>query len=145
MTAWNEKQDAGVQDAFHVILLIWACITLFMTANLIKRLLAKMLSTKFNKESYIQKIHESLIKEYHLHMLLTPRVRDGGEQQEEEEDGMGGGKRMNGGVDGPKTTYTIHTTCGPAVHPSGGSGSGNASGGFGSSIASSMVRSICMT
>jgi hypothetical protein len=41
---------------------LWACVTLFMTANLIKVLLAKLLSSKFNKHSHLQKMHDSLRK-----------------------------------------------------------------------------------
>jgi hypothetical protein len=77
MTAWTTSQDSDIKEAFQVILKIWACVTLFMTANLLKTLLAKMLSSKFNKESHIQKIQDSLVKEYHLHMLLQPRNRFG--------------------------------------------------------------------
>lgn len=75
MMAWNDNQDAGVKQAFLVVLKVWACITLCMTANLLKTLLAKMLSSKFNKESHMQKIQDSLLKEYYLHVLLQPRDR----------------------------------------------------------------------
>jgi len=77
MTAWTTSQDSDIKQAFQIVLKIWACVTLFMTANLLKTLLAKLLSSKFNKESHIQKIQDSLVKEYHLHMLLQPRDRFG--------------------------------------------------------------------
>jgi hypothetical protein len=141
MTAWSTSQDSGVKEAFQVVLKIWACITLFMTANLLKTLLAKMLSSKFNKESHIQKIQDSLVKEYHLHMLLQPRNRFGGNTGE-------GGAADNfdfsssspynggaGGVDGGKmggmhAVHDVHASCGTAV------------GNFGDSLVSSVVRII---
>lgn len=79
MTAWNKQQDQGVKDAIQIVLKVLACITLFMTANLIKTLMAKLLSSKFNKERHARKIQESLVKEYYLHMMLQPRTRSSGE------------------------------------------------------------------
>lgn len=92
MMGWNRRQDAGVKNAIVVVLKIWACVTLFMTANLIKTLLAKLLASKFNKESHARKIQDSLIKEYYLHMLLQPRQRS----EEGSVDGRGEGEGLTG-------------------------------------------------
>ena len=41
---------------------MWACVTLFMTANLLKTLIAKLLSSKFVRDSHTRKMHDSLKK-----------------------------------------------------------------------------------
>ena len=41
---------------------LWGCVTLFMFGNLLKTLFAKLLSSKFNKHSHLQKMHDSLRK-----------------------------------------------------------------------------------
>jgi hypothetical protein len=137
MTAWTTSQDSGVKEAFQVVLKIWACVTLFMTANLLKTLLAKMLSSKFNKESHIQKIQDSLVKEYHLHMLLQPRDRFSGEEGAPVDGvvtGRFGFPPYNGGAaatDAVKFVHNgvhdVHASCGTAV------------GNLGDSLVSSMV------
>jgi hypothetical protein len=140
MTAWSTSQDSGVKEAFQVVLKIWACVTLYMTANLLKTLLAKMLSSKFNKESHIQKIQDSLVKEYHLHMLLQPRIRFGpGEGNAAGDQGAAAGGNLgfapyNGGGGGVKLgtnngtgAHDVHASCGSAV------------GNLGESLVSSMV------
>ena len=114
MMGWNHEQDAGVKQAFIAVLKVWACITLFMTANLLKTLLAKMMSSKFNKESHMQKIQDSLLKEYYLHVLLQPRDRIEtppgstpnsqtpiGEQDEEQD----------GGKPGQAKGHDVHAAC----------------------------------
>jgi hypothetical protein len=103
MTVATQNQDAAVRDAIHVILQLWACVTLFMTANLLKTLLAKLVASKLNKASHQQKMHDSLTKEYYLHMMLQPREREGaagvcGSQGEEgEQHGEGGGLAVEEG------------------------------------------------
>jgi hypothetical protein len=111
-----------------------------MTANLIKTLLAKMLSSKFNKESHIQKIQDSLVKEYHLHMLLQPRNRYEGAPQEGAaavagsygfppfNGGGAGANAVNNGKLGTGGVHDVHASCGTAV------------GNLGDSLVSSMVR-----
>lgn len=78
MTAWSSAQNASVKGAVQVVLKVWACVTIFMCASLLKTLLAKLLSSKFNKASHSQRIQDCLVKEYYLHMLLHPRQRDPG-------------------------------------------------------------------
>lgn len=41
---------------------VWACITLLMTANLLKTLIAKLLSSKFVRESHLVKMQQSIKK-----------------------------------------------------------------------------------
>jgi len=77
MTAWSSAQDAAVRGAIQVVLKVWACVTLFMFASLLKTLLAKLLASKFNKTSHFQRIQDCLVKEYYLHALLQPRQRTG--------------------------------------------------------------------
>lgn len=73
MTVATESQNPSVTNAYNIVLKIWACITLFMTANLLKTLLAKMLSLKFNQQSHMGKMYDALQKEEWLHQLLQPR------------------------------------------------------------------------
>lgn len=83
MTAWGGDQDTDVAKAYRLVLRIWTCVTLFMLASLIKTLIAKILALKFNKQSHLKKIQESLRKEYLLHLLLQPRER--GQSQGDED------------------------------------------------------------
>jgi hypothetical protein len=39
---------------------VLGCLTLFMTANLLKVLFAKMMASKFNQHSHYEKMHQSL-------------------------------------------------------------------------------------
>ena len=119
MTAWTTNQDEGVKEAVQVVLKVWACVTLFMTANLLKTLLAKLLSSKFNKESHSRKIQDSLVKEYYLHMMFQPRERKG-QGGSEDGGGEGGGGGDSAGAGGKAAMK-------------------NSSTAFGSTIASSMV------
>ncbi|KAH7617551.1 putative Mechanosensitive ion channel protein 10 [Nannochloris sp. 'desiccata'] len=127
MTAWTTSQDSDIKEAFQVVLKIWACVTLFMTANLLKTLLAKMLSSKFNKESHVHKIQDSLVKEYHLHMLLQPRNRFG---LAAEGRGAAGSSEFpsynGGGADGTAENGVKMEVSGVHnVHASGGIAAGN--------------------
>ena len=133
MTAWSHEQSSGVKDAFNIVLKVWACVTLFMTANLLKTLLAKMLSSKFNKESHMQKIQDSLVKEYHLHMLLQPRERPmDSDLAAASMDGGGGGG--GGGMGDSETFDKGKTTVLRPVHAS-----THPAATFGNTIASSVV------
>jgi small-conductance mechanosensitive channel len=112
MTVATESQNPSVTNAYNIVLKIWACITLFMTANLLKTLLAKMLSLKFNQQSHMGKMYDALQKEEWLHQLLQPRrlyllqqdghdgngqpAKEGDDLKEEEEDGGGGGEIQKG-------------------------------------------------
>lgn len=58
----TSSQSDAVNRTIDIILKLWACITLFMTANLLKTLLAKMMALKFNKESHLIKMTEALTK-----------------------------------------------------------------------------------
>lgn len=140
MTAWTTSQDSDIKEAFQVVLKIWACVTLFMTANLLKTLLAKMLSSKFNKESHVHKIQDSLVKEYHLHMLLQPRNRFG---LAAEGRGAAGSSEFpsynGGGADGTAENGVKMEVSGVHnVHASGGIAAGN----LDDTIVSSMVGCI---
>lgn len=73
MTAFSENQSRAATNAYIIILKLWGCVVLFMTANLLKRLLAKMLASKFNKKSHMESMTDSLKKEHWLHCLLCPR------------------------------------------------------------------------
>lgn len=70
MTVATENQNATVTNAYDIVLKLWACVTLFMTANLLKTLLAKMLALKFNQESHLTRMYDSLKKEQFLSYLL---------------------------------------------------------------------------
>lgn len=50
---------------------LWACVTLFMSVNLFKTLIAKLLSSKFVRESHLQKMQDSIKK---VRMRLLARV-----------------------------------------------------------------------
>ncbi len=96
MTAWSSAQNDSVKNAIQFVLKLWACATLFMTAALLKTLLAKLLASKFNKESHSQKIQDCLVKEYYLHMLLQPRQRNLADTQGETESSVDKNTICNG-------------------------------------------------
>ena len=62
MTVESQAQSSAVNTAYNIVLKLWACVTLFMTANLLKTLLAKMMALKFNQESHLTKMYDSLKK-----------------------------------------------------------------------------------
>ena len=70
----NDAQSNAALGAIYFVLRVWACITLFMTANLLKTLIGKILALKFNKESHLAKMCATLKKEQWLHQLLEPRA-----------------------------------------------------------------------
>uniref|UniRef100_A0A1D2ACS5 EF-hand domain-containing protein n=3 Tax=Auxenochlorella protothecoides TaxID=3075 RepID=A0A1D2ACS5_AUXPR len=73
MTIGAGAQPSNLNTAYTIILRVWACITLMMTANLLKTLIAKLLSSKFVRESHLAKMQQSIKKEHLLHLLLQPR------------------------------------------------------------------------
>jgi hypothetical protein len=114
-------QDAAVERATLIVLRAWGCVTVAMTANLLKVLLAKALAAKLSRESHLAKIHETLEREYLLQALLEPRWRaseevafdDGGG----EEDGKGGGALGSATV-----RLSVDAGCGRRAAPRGGLG-----------------------
>jgi hypothetical protein len=62
MTVDTGAQNAGFSTAYEVILRLWACVTLFMTANLLKTLLAKLLASKVRRDTKASKMKEALQK-----------------------------------------------------------------------------------
>lgn len=96
MTVDNNTMNSSAKDAYTIILKLWACVTLFMTANLLKRLLAKMLASKFHKTSHMENMMKSLRRERWLHMLLCPRD----ELFHNGDNGGGATMVMDGGKDG---------------------------------------------
>lgn len=71
----DEGQTSAVNTANSVILRLFGCITLFMVANLIKRLLAKMMSLKFTGSNQKAKMEVALKKEQLLKALMRPRPK----------------------------------------------------------------------
>jgi len=62
MTVSPGREDPAFVQVYRVVLRLWACVTLFMTANLIKTLLAKVLATNFNRGTRYQRMKEALKK-----------------------------------------------------------------------------------
>ncbi len=62
------------RDAVDFVTKLWGCVTLAMTANLLKVLLAKLLASKLNRERQWARMNEALRRERWLRELLKPRV-----------------------------------------------------------------------
>ncbi|KAI3438435.1 hypothetical protein D9Q98_000866 [Chlorella vulgaris] len=75
MTAFAGDMNSTLKNWYENVLRLWGCLTLFMTANLLKVLFAKMLSSKFNAHSHYEKMHQALKREHLLHLMLEPRQR----------------------------------------------------------------------
>ncbi|KAL4448058.1 hypothetical protein ABPG75_005277 [Micractinium tetrahymenae] len=73
MTGFSSQMDGTLRTWYNNVLKVLGCLTLFMTANLLKVLFAKMLARKFNQHSHYAKMHQALKREYLLHTLLQPR------------------------------------------------------------------------
>jgi small-conductance mechanosensitive channel len=101
LTVDNNTMNSSAKDAYTIILKLWACVTLFMTANLLKRLLAKILASKFHKTSHMENMMKSLRRERWLHMLLWPRDKLFHDGDDDGSGGSGGAMMMmNDGKDG---------------------------------------------
>lgn len=57
-----DGQNTNVTDVYTYILKAFGCISLFFVANLIKRLLAKMMALKFNGSNQRAKMEQALKK-----------------------------------------------------------------------------------
>ena len=71
MTVKTQNQEKDVTKAYNIVLRIWACVTLFMTANLLKRMLAKMLALRYNKSQHLDRLTDAERKESILRYLLN--------------------------------------------------------------------------
>ncbi|PRW44384.1 Mechanosensitive ion channel 10 [Chlorella sorokiniana] len=67
-------KDGRVQDAFLVIIKVLGCVALCTLANLITKVIMKLMSTHFHKEAHFQRMQEALRKEYFLSVLCQPRT-----------------------------------------------------------------------
>lgn len=78
-------------DAYLIILKLLVCLLLIFVAELLKVFFAKMIASKFTRDSHVSKMNSALRKERHLHALLQPRVRpwheESGGFEEYDEDG----------------------------------------------------------
>ncbi|KDD72362.1 hypothetical protein H632_c3454p0, partial [Helicosporidium sp. ATCC 50920] len=101
MDSWN----SAWQTAYYVILRLWACVTLFMTANLLKALLAKILGSKFNRASHLEKMNASIKKEYLLHVMMQPRAVLRRQRTSSAQEGAGDG--TEGAATGAKTFFNM--------------------------------------
>lgn len=93
MTSFADSLDNSLLRAYQIVLKLLGCLTLFVTADLLKVLFAKMLSSKFNQHAHFAKMHQALKREYLLHILLQPRQNYAeleGLEGEEEDDEEGG-------------------------------------------------------
>lgn len=55
-------QNASINSVYDIILKILACFTLFLFANLLKRLIAKLMALKFTNSNQKQKMERALKK-----------------------------------------------------------------------------------
>lgn len=96
--------QARFERAYLIIVKLLSCVLLFTIAELLKVLIAKMIASKFNRESHVKKMRAALKKEHYLHALLQPRERpDWRGWRPEGEDDMEGsddGKGFKGGDEG---------------------------------------------
>ncbi|KAK9829569.1 hypothetical protein WJX72_006541 [[Myrmecia] bisecta] len=76
----------GVRDVYTVLLRLLCCIVLFASANVVKTLLAKLMSSHFYQETHFQKMQDALRKEFFLLALSQPR-HDMGDPEEAESPG----------------------------------------------------------
>ncbi|EFN57637.1 hypothetical protein CHLNCDRAFT_57189 [Chlorella variabilis] len=75
MTALSGDMNDTLVTWYNNVLKVLGCLTLFMTANLLKVGFAKMVASKFNQQAHYQKMHDALKREYLLHLMLQPRQR----------------------------------------------------------------------
>ncbi|KAL4438254.1 hypothetical protein ABPG77_010615 [Micractinium sp. CCAP 211/92] len=110
--AYGDPDESAAQSRFQrayiIIVKILSCVLLFTVAELLKVLVAKMIASKFNRESHVKKMRAALKKEHYLHVLLQPRERPDwrGVKQEGEEgsdDGLDAKGKDEGDGDKAKT------------------------------------------
>ncbi len=75
MTVATGAQNSTVNTVYDYILKVLGCITLFFTANLLKRLAAKSLALNLNKGKQQYKLEAALTKEKFLRALLRPKTQ----------------------------------------------------------------------
>jgi len=61
-------QNASINSVYDIILKILACISLFLCANLLKRLIAKLMALKFTNANQKQKMERALKKARYTHI-----------------------------------------------------------------------------
>ncbi|EFN55409.1 hypothetical protein CHLNCDRAFT_134529 [Chlorella variabilis] len=69
----NLDEDAAVQKVFLIIIKLLGCMVLMTVANLVKKVLIKLMATHFHKEAHFGRVQEALRKEYFLSVLSQPR------------------------------------------------------------------------
>ena len=74
MTVATGAQNSTVNTVYDYVLKVLGCITLFFTANLLKRLAAKSLALNLNKGKQQYKLEAALTKEKILRALLRPTM-----------------------------------------------------------------------
>lgn len=87
MTVETKEQSDDVNRAYNIVLRIWACVTLFMVANLIKRMIAKMLALRYNKAQHLDRLTDAEKHETILRQLLNAPssrhfLKDGKDQED---------------------------------------------------------------
>ena len=60
MTAFSSDLDSTLLKWYNNVLKVLGCLTLFMTANLLKVLFAKIMASKFNQASHYTKMQDAL-------------------------------------------------------------------------------------
>eukprot|EP00884_Botryococcus_braunii_P003244 jgi/Botrbrau1/12920/Bobra.92_1s0001.2 len=68
--------EAIVSQVYWIVIRVLSCAFLACIANVVKTLLAKLLSTRFYKASYFEKMEEALKKEYYILTLSVPKPGD---------------------------------------------------------------------
>ena len=76
MTVGTGRQNSEVNTVYGYILKVLGCITLFFTANLLKRLAAKSLALNLNKGKQQYKLEAALTKEKILRALLKQQKKN---------------------------------------------------------------------
>ena len=71
----TEDQSSTINTVYDYILKVMGCISLFLLANLLKRLIAKMMSVTFTGSNQKSKMEAALKQEKLLSVLLGPRPK----------------------------------------------------------------------
>ncbi|KAL4448407.1 hypothetical protein ABPG75_005626 [Micractinium tetrahymenae] len=95
----QSSAQAKFEDAYLIIVKLLSCVLLFTVAELLKVLVAKMIASKFNRESHVKKMRAALKKEHYLHALLQPRERPWEDWKQDGEEGSVGGMDGKDGAD----------------------------------------------
>ena len=107
MTIGTGAQLDKINEVYDYILKAIGCVTLFFTANLLKRLAAKSLALNLNKGKNQLKLEAALRKEKILRILLGPRPKTAGSFLSLKGLRVGGKEMVQKGVEGMQKSWSM--------------------------------------